>query len=551
MKLYKYHIIVLSLLGAICNNLQAQEDFGEFPYQESFLNITTLPTGVEKPTPTGTSMINSANMSLDGDGLILTPDDYDKFGAIYLDNHQFMSRNGILIEFEYMIFSEGTGTNSGGDGLCLFFFDATTQNPNIGASGAGLGYTYNRSLLYDTEQNKFTKYRAEGLRGAYMGVAFDSYGNFKELRFQGESRVSGLPLFYTSTGGNDIRPPVGTDMTNHVTIRGARRLTGFSPPGMGVGFAGYPVLVSQSTLNDYGVKLKTDDNFAYNKEKQSIGNNYFPIRGGKKFEKPTDEGYRKAFIELYPNGDDGFFVSVMIEHDNRRDIIIKDYEYRKSFSYLENAVTEPLSRGDDYDQGVPRTAASAQILTVPLPLKLKIGLAAATGARLMTGSKHDKHMIKNLGIRLPRSAEAYDDYEGDHYSGVTVTFHPLINDLAYKGLISRNQVGKPEYIDPSTFRFIKPDGMPSNDPYNYTDNDGGIWRYDAATKTVTYRHPSNTFTGEARVKYDIKGLPDPPNPYANEAYRSLPATIGVDIIENPNKKKEIISNRMVTHDVVG
>lgn len=546
MKLYRYHIMALLLFCLIGNNAVAQEDYGDFPYQESFLNLTQLPDGVEKPTPTGTTMSNSAAIS--PEGLILTPDYYDRFGAIYLDKHKFKSRNGILIEFEYMIYSERDAANSGGDGLLLFFFDAKTNNPNIGASGAGLGYTYNRSLL----NTSASVYRAEGLRGGYMGVALDSYGNFKELRFQGESRVSGLPLAYTSTGGNDIRPPAGTDMTNHVTIRGARRLTGFTPPGMGVGYCGYPVLVSQSTVNNYGFKLKTGDNYAYTQEKLSIGNNHFKIRGGKEFEKPGDEGYRKAFIELYPNGDEGFFVSVMIEHETKKDTIIYDYEYKKTLRYLENAITEPISLGDNGEgTGVPRTTASPQELTVPIPLELKIGLAAATGASQMTGGKHDKHVIKNLGIRLPRSAEAYDDYEDDHYSGTTVTFYPLRNDLAYKGLISKTQKGKPEYIDPSTFRFIKPDGKPNTDPYNYTDADGGVWKYDLTTETVTYRHPNNTFTGEPRVKYDIKGLPDPPNPYGNEAYRSLPATIGVNIIENPNKTRNIISNRMVTHDVIG
>ncbi|MDR2948148.1 MAG: hypothetical protein LBV71_02970 [Prevotella sp.] len=544
MKLYKYYISI-SLFIFFANGIIAQEneDFGDFPYQESFLNQITLPVGVIRPDPAKNSAKPDVN------GLILTPDEYNKFGAIYLDNHKFKSRNGILIEFEYMIFNDDENEkNFGGDGLSLFFFNADLkgETPNIGAAGAGLGYTYNRSLL-NTPANV---YRAEGLRGAYMGVAFDSYGNFKELRFQGESRVSGLPLAFTSTGANDIRPDPGTDMTNHVTIRGARRLQGFSPPGMGLGYCGYPVLVSQSTINDYGVKLKTVSNYAYTKEKLSIGKNYFKIRGGKEFEKPGDKGYRKAFVELFPNGDEGFFVSVMIEHETKKDTIIYDYEYKKSLTYLENAITDPANLGDNTDQQVPRTTASVQTLDVPIPLELKIGLAAATGNGL-AGSKHDKHVIKNLGIRLPRSAEAYDDFLDDQYAGITVTFKPLLNDLAYKGLISKQQKGDPKNIDPTTFRFIKPDGKPSDDYYNYTDTDGGIWKYDETTGAVTYRHPDRTFTGKPRVKYSIKGLPDPPNPYANEAYRSLPATIGVNIIENPNKQKNIISNRMITNDVTG
>lgn len=517
---------------------------GDYPYFESFLSATK-PTGIEIPKPDQNSVIFSNK------GAVLTPAEFDKFGAMYLDNHQFDASAGLFISFEYMTY-DGTG----GDGLSVFFFDAS-KTPYIGAPGAGIGYTYNRSANKHPEHSLK---RAIGSNAAYLGIAFDSFGNFKKMFYQGEARVNGLPYGFGVTGTSELGPQTDND----VTLRGAMNYTPMmynskEVPGMGVGYVGYPVLVTQSTMQNIGHRLKkgsgTDAiNYAFEKYNQLSPNTIpFPIKGGHEFERQTDPGYRRAYIELFPNketGNGGFFISVMIENENRRDTIIYDYEYRERFIYLENAWHDDSGDNND-DEAYPTTPSRRKELIATVPAALKIGFAAATGSFSMEGAKNDKHVIKNLRLILPRAAEAYDDFEPDEFQGTTVFFNPLENDIGYKGTISRVQDPCYECIDGATFRFVLDDGTQiyddTSDIIEYIMSDVGIWRYDKTTEIVTFI-PTSDFVGEARIRYNIKGGKGDKYPYNQEPYRSAPATIGVNIIVNPNPpgNKFIISNKMTT-----
>ena len=532
MKNMIYILLVLFFLG-FAINAPAQVT-GEFPYFESFRN-DKKPDGIKTPTPSN-GMVNS--VEFEKFGVVLTPNSLDRFGAIYLENHQFTSKAGIFISFEYMI-SEGDG----GDGMTLFFFDAT-KNPGIGAPGAGIGYTYNRSV----NNTQFSKFRSIGLGGAYLGIAFDSYGNFKKMRYQGESRVNGIPYNHP-VRGNGVT--AGIDGGNDVTLRGAMNPTGMTTPsgspipGIGAGYYGYPVLVTQRTTENIGLRLQSSGDHVWERYDQLKAKKPFAIRGGTEFERPTDPGYRKAFVELFPENGGGFSISVMIQTETGRDTIIYDYKYRESFSYRENAITN--SSGDNYENDDLLFESPTRTLDATVPKALKIGFAAATGATGMADPRKDRHAMKNLSVILPRSAEAYDDFVDDKYQGTKVTFQPLLNDIGYKGTVSRVQAPCPECIDGETFRFIQNDGKVSPTPYEYTVPNEGKWTYNKSTETVTFE-PISTFLGEARVKYDIKGGKIDSNPYASESYRSTPATIGVDIIVNPNPptQTKIISNKMVT-----
>lgn len=512
---------IMLLLVACAGNASGQA-YGNFPFQATFLD-GYVPEGVIRPNP------DTNSSSFQTYGLELTPAATSQFGAVYLNNNRFKAELGIYIEFEYMAY-DGTG----GDGFSVFFFNAEEASPNIGAPGAGLGYAYNRTI------DSYSSQRAEGLRGAYLGVGFDSYGNYSGLRWQGESRVQGISYtYYNSSNGSGI---LGRSTDNAVTIRGARRLTGLSYYGMGEGYSGYPVMVTQRTVANEGVVLSennTTPQYIVNNQLKSEGT--FAIRGGQAFERPTDPGYRKAYIEMFPNGDSGFYLSVMIEHDNVKDTVIYDYNYRKEFYYYENAYYN--NTGDNYTgTGIPQNPVRT-LLQTQLPVELKIGFAGSTGAQT------DRHVIKNVSIRLPRSAEARDDFADDIFRGTTATFKPLENDIAYKGTISRDQVGSSDNIDPATFRFVNEDGTPylpsSGDKYVYAIANEGTWVYDEAAQTVVFT-PLPAFIGEARVRYDIKGKDDSPNPYADEAYRSVPAVIGVDVVINSNPTRNTLSNKMVT-----
>jgi len=540
----KLCLLLVLFLTINCEIKLHAQDYGDFPYFESFLKKTSLPTGVIKPTP-GRNVLNRARLL--NNGLQLTPDSLDCFGAVYLDNHWFKAENGIFIEFEYMIYG-GTG----GDGFSVFFFDAAEANPGIGASGAGIGYGYNRSI-YNAQ---FRHERAPGLKSAYLGIAFDTFGNFKGLRYQGESRVSGIPFSYGTTGSGETS---GGNGDNDITLRGAMRKTpiraggyeetGDTIPGLGVQYSGYPVLVTQRTTDNVGFRLKTESNFAWERHDQSKAKTGFGIRGNTNFENSQEQGYRKAFIEMFPNGkQNGFFVSVMIQHDSTRDTLIYDYEYINEFDYLENAIFD--AQGDYNTGDQPRSVSLVRKLKFDLPIELKIGLAAATGSSEASPiGKKDKHIIKNLGITLPRAAEAYDDYIDDKVQGTRlVNFNPLLNDVGYKGTISRNQDPCPECIDGTTFQFVDENGQALPDPHESIIANEGKWTYDVNTETVTFE-PVPSFLGPARVRYSIKGGKVDSVPYADNAYRSTPATIGVDIVVNPNPPRKLITNKMVTGKV--
>jgi len=524
-------------------NISAQIS-GDYPYFESFMS-GSKPDDVIVPDPDDNTVQFKAK------GAVLTPEpaDENKFGALILNNHSFDASAGIFVSFEYMIYG-GTG----GDGLTLFFFDAS-QTPSIGATGRGIGYTYNRSFngtVWVPELGQYidmTQYRAEGLNGAYLGIAFDSYGNFKKAFYEGEKRANGLPFL---SGGATGSGALQKDTRNDVVLRGAKSPTPLRPgniyPGFDVGYVGYPVLVQQSTMENIGHELNTAGNYAYiTKNQLKPETTFFPIKGGYEFERPHDPGYRRAYVELFPNNETsegGFFVSVMIENENRRDTVIDNYLYRKSFTYLENAINN--ANGDNSSATeVPRASSPSNVLDATVPAALKIGFAAATG------EEDDTHVIKNVRLILPRAAEAYDDFALDAFQRETVTFEPLKNDIGYTGMISRIQNPCPACIDGNTFRFVLDDGTEIYDDganiIEYPISDVGVWRYNKTTETVTFTSIGD-FEGPARIRYNVKGGKGGEYPYDQEPYRSTPATIGVNIIENPNPPGStyIISNKMVT-----
>jgi len=550
--LHKYLFVLIVVLAVNITDIYAQITTQSLPFFDTLKELTE--SAVTKPTPaSGTN-----NASFTSDGLQLTENAYSKFGAAYFNNYVFESEKGLLISFEYMVYGgDGGNGQNGGDGFSFFLFDANVANPGIGAPGAGLGYAYNRTHI----GTNHVPYKAPGLNGAYLGIGFDSYGNFKKLRYSGDSRVNGIPFDFNSITGGTINgvPLKNYDGDNEVTIRGAMHPEGYSSTvGMGKGYAGYPVLVTQRTRENVGFKLKTGDDYTWEKHNQLKNTNYFNIRGGKAFEKSTDEGYRKALVELFPNGDKGFFITVMVQHENAMDTIIYKYEYKKSFTYRENArgATYQGGYGDNNSETAMPNSSSDLIATlnVPAPEEFRIGFSAATGNSNMTNPQKDFHIIKNLTIRLPRAAVAIDDYLPDNCMGADeIIFKPLKNDYAFDGPLDVDQKPCPECIDASTFRFLKDNGEAYPDPFEVDKPGIGRWTYtyNSTTNDGTVKfEPVSTYTGLAKIQYDIKGGKKEPDPYGDEAYRSSPATIGVTITTEPctpptPKRLKMISNKMV------
>lgn len=490
--------------------LSAQESiYGDFPYVQSFFSANQ-PLECSKPIPfSGTNAAKFTNA-----GLQLTEAVQNQFGSVFINDKKFKSHNGIKVEFEYMFYG---GTS--GDGMTVFFFDADVKQPSIGATGGGMGYTYNRASTANNAN------RGPGLVGAYLGIGFDSYGNFKRKAWGDKERRNGIDA---NLRGNEI------------TLRGAKGVpfmyNGKVVPGMEDGYTGYPVLTTASTY--YADKMTLQDNGTYAKETRTTGGAFF-IAGGA-------TGYRKAFIEIYPHPTDGFYITVKIQWTAAvTSTIIDNYHYKTSFKYQENAMPGSLTSGDGSTSiGATQTVT----LNAAIPKFLKVGFAAATG------SSTNIHLIKNVVITLPSSAEANPDFATtDNYT--PISFSPLTNDIAYKGAISKDQVGNSAHIDPASFRFILADGtVVTSNTYTAAE---GTWQYDYTKGQVTFI-PKTTFTGKAVINYDIRGKEG--DPYVDKAYRSLPSTITVTVTQGngtptpppppppplPGTSSYILSNRMVS-----
>jgi hypothetical protein len=145
--------------------------------------------------------------------------------------------------------------------LSFFLFDAATPNFSPGGFGGSLGYAQRNNQ--------------PGLSRGYLGIGFDSFGNFGN---SSEGKIGG---FFG----------VGTALVpNTVVVRG---------PGNGL--TGYPFVVGRRTMETGNDGMRPDNQFTIS----SGGFNTNRITD------PNIPGYRKVFIELQPNPfEGGFFLTV-------------------------------------------------------------------------------------------------------------------------------------------------------------------------------------------------------------------------------------------------
>ena len=119
---------------------------------------------------------------VNGGWLRLTPATTYKKGYAYV-NKTFPSSLGVLVDFEFKMWRPTTA--DGADGIGVFLFDGTVNPFALGGYGGSLGYAPNGGA---------------GLKGGYVGIGLDAYGNFSNAS---EGRV----------GGPGVRP-------NAVVLRG-------------------------------------------------------------------------------------------------------------------------------------------------------------------------------------------------------------------------------------------------------------------------------------------------------------------------------------------
>ncbi|MBB4806213.1 hypothetical protein HNP38_001485 [Chryseobacterium defluvii] len=517
---YKGLSLISLLFTLLANFSYAQTDsteiasiYGFYAYSSSLMNASSA-----------SELVIQGNASHTATGVQLTPASTSQFGGLFINGRTFTSVNGLHVEFEYEMKGGAPFSGSYGDGLSFFLYDGAVTSPIIGSPGAGLGYSYNRTKeMYSTQ-------RKPGLTGAYLGIALDEFGNFKSKRFQGESRINGIAGSWSTA-------------TSHVTLRGARGANINSSIGLGAGYTGYPVLVTRSTSSNTGTVgriLQADRTYA-NLTAPLTSN--FSLRNG-------SGEYRKVYLDLIPHfvtstTTDGFDIKVDIQTAvNGAPVnVINYYHYKTSVPYTENA--NPAST--DYDNSDTEGGTTAQTLNATVPAVLKLGFAAATGAA------YQQQIIRNVKLTLPYSAVTNNDVAST-CKNQPVYISVLDNDIAYKGAISITTppTGSKNNIDYNTFSFTKT-GDTDLTLYRKKVTPQGTWTFNTTTGIVTFT-PSSGFTGSATMTYSVKGRTVKDSngkiiePYGDTAYRSVPATITVNL-KSTGCVYAVVSNKMITPTV--
>ncbi|HSJ68465.1 MAG TPA: PKD domain-containing protein [Anditalea sp.] len=235
-----------------------------FPYCENF----------SEGTAQSRTVFGGSARLVDG-VLRLTDIQENQYGYIYIDI-PFPSSLGIKASFEY--FSYG---GSGADGLTVFLFDADVGEFSPGGFGGSLGYSPREGS------------NSQGLTRGFIGVGFDSFGNFGN---SSEGKNGGFP------GPSDQRHP------NAIVVRG---------PGSSA--TGYEFVTGRKTNSggDNGLQI----------------NDLFPLSSGgfgtQRVIDPEVPGYRKVSLNLEPSEDEtGFLLSldmlVTTESGNPRSVNIFD-----------------------------------------------------------------------------------------------------------------------------------------------------------------------------------------------------------------------------------
>ncbi len=502
---YKRFLFTFSLF-IFSQSIHAQNEQGTgYPY---FVNFTQglQPQEAYKVATSGVQ--NDATFTTDG--LRLTRSVNNISGGVILADKIFKSDQGIKFEFEFAIYG---GNTNGGDGISIFLVDGSIPKDqlNLGYFGGGLGYSFVRGGE-----------STEGLRGAYLGIGLDEFGNFKTSFNQGERVRNGI----FGVGLADGR--------SNVSLRGKRGnqyLSSAEPAG----YNGYPLLYSIATnaspsssnrsayldaaTGKYiGIKNTTLQQFSIESGGTTIPQN------------ENDARFRKAYITLVPNPAGGYNINLEIQHGTVKEKVIDNYYYPTSLKYTETTISN----------------STVRTLDTSAPSTFRIGFAASTGAA------KNIHLLKNLGVTRPYAAEVTDDLFAG-CPGIKSIYYPLLNDAAYSSASGQNPPTLSyNNLDFNSFRFLDSNGavIPNITGGVYT-NSQGTWTYFPTTGALSFK-PAAGFTGVAQVQYDIKGggSNGTEAPYNKEEYRSLPALVQVNISSANNCSKAcVISNKNVTQKI--
>jgi len=346
----------------------------------------------------GTAMLTGSSPT-STDGVLQLTSAANNTAGFAIDRSSFPAPNGFSIAFEFFAYG-----GDGADGFSVFLIDAdktTADTFTSGATGGSLGYAQKNASPV-----------SPGVPNGYIGIGIDEFGNYANPT---EGRVGGL----------GSRPDA-------VSIRGS---------GLGenaTSTSDYPYLAGSGTLPfslDVGTAGRVTD--------------------------PRNNSYRRAFIDVVPQTDGTYQITVRIQHGLQIYVAIRNA-----------TVSKP-------------------------PANLRIGFSGSTGSR------NNFHEIRNLSIL--QAPIANEDQVTTKY-GQPVSFSATANDLfPYTDY-------NPGSVDLDLFT----EGIQST----YTVNGQGTFTVDSEGQ-VTFT-PISTFAGVVTIPYTVQDLA---GATADPSYTSSPANL--------------------------
>lgn len=546
-KMKKFSILIFCLFFSI---ILVNGQGSKFPYNLPMTSETGLT--LKKFTGTDTDGNGVTLPSFSSEGMTLSKEKvYNSFATAYFSNLKFSTTRGFVIEFEYVVYTNAVSTKNDvnkrsniGDGFALVLFDGSLSASNVvvGSRGSGLGYAYNRS---STPTNN-----VPGFSGGYLGIGFDSYGQYKD-----QSRTVPTADWRTGIPDNSgTTAYIGPSKTNYVTVRGPVNTSLNSTYGENK--AGYPVLISQNTIyatkpssTNYYSQLSSDSwdattyTNAYTKQEQNTFTPFL-IGGG---QNPTylSSSYRKARIEMIPesSGSSVFYLNVyvIIDSETSPRKVINNYKIdtNSSVTYPEVKNYQLVAK--------PYLNIDKQTVSMKSPATLNMGWTAATG------DAWGNTIIRKAAVTLP-----YVPIVGDDEAkictkvGYSVDLNPLANDYGYDNNVSPLVESTPSVnnLNKSSFRFMIPtktsgqigyDANPTQYVYKGTY---ATYTYNKDTGIITAVTTAAATDGQTElVYYDIKD-----NSRNDDDDRSKVATITYTFLNSECKTATVLPNPVATDD---
>ena len=213
----------------------------------SIANYVQGQTGADATNATtahiaGYYAVNNAGMPADTEGsgwLRLTSNKVNLTGSARYAGaagypNSFSAKQGIAIDFDYVMWGKGGNNNwvnnnqASGDGISVYLYDSSSASPMLGAAyGGSLGYC--------------------GAAGVYLGVGFDSFGNFSR-----NGTNSGC------TSATD--PDPGARQPNRIVVRGPSSSVIATEGGSGTPYqiGGFYTLPSGTTFSNRNATLRSE-----------------------------------------------------------------------------------------------------------------------------------------------------------------------------------------------------------------------------------------------------------------------------------------------------